>query len=271
MKLEPCYPAPLAEVTLTAPVLRILVAAGLAISWERPAWAEDLTVVINGSGSGRNATLTEYVSGDQVRIAEEAVDTIYDTARGRIVRMNTREKTYFETSRQEIEAGLATASHKVDANTGAKAEPNPATKVSGPVTTDKRSGVKRIAGYVCEPYVLSMGDDVKWEVWVARDLEAPAQLYEAQVLAAARMGRLGARLVAMLQELRKIKGMPMSQARAERQGSMLSVYTIQVADVRKGPLPAASFQVPAGYKKTESPYVRMRRPLPTAPPSPANN
>jgi hypothetical protein len=57
-------------------------------------------------------------------------------------------------------------------------------------------------------------------------------------------------------ELKKIKGFPLSTAVILRTPMSRTQTLDEAVEVKKGPIPASTFQVPAGYKKKKSPFAR---------------
>jgi Domain of unknown function (DUF4412) len=223
-------------------------AAGLLVLWSGAGAASaDLTMVSHLSGLKGSQTVTEYVSGDKVRLKEGDFETLFDTAAGSLVSIDHAGKSYYETSLDEIQRYVA-ALHA--------AEPAPAA-----VSVRKGDTPKTIAGHGCEHYLLSQGS-FSLEVWVDPQLEAPAHA-EAERIAAARSGAASAGLQPLYAELKKIKGLPLAELRSGGSGRLTTRSRREAVEVKLGALPASTFEVPAGYQKKDSPYrVAPRRPQP---------
>ena len=104
-----------------------------------------------------------------------------DLKAGRYVFVDNKKKEYWETTAAEMEATFK----QFEAQMSQMAEQMknmPAAlrdKLGGgpvaPVTVQKGAGSKVVAGHTCQPYTVSMGDTMKIEMWVAPDVEFPAQ------------------------------------------------------------------------------------------------
>jgi len=218
-----------------------------------PAWAggDDLTIVSKVNvGKDAPKTATQYVSRDRIRHSDGDNDTIIEYASGRIVMINHKKKEYFETSMAEMGRHLQEVEAQMQGNPVVE-------KMMGKVSeveVQKVSGVRSIAGYDTQQYVLSMGDSLKFDVWVAPALEAPTQYYDARKAAYAGMGPMGQRFEKMFDEMRKLKGMPLAMG-VNAKTMMLKQETFtEAVEVRKGSVPPSAFEIPVGYKKKESPF-----------------
>ncbi|HLA79457.1 MAG TPA: DUF4412 domain-containing protein [Vicinamibacteria bacterium] len=233
--------------------------ASLALLAGLPLLAEDLTIVAKYSTSkGTSGISTTYLATDKVRIASPEQDTIMDLKAGRYVFVDHKKKEYWETTAAEMEA----MAKQLEAQMSQMAEQMknmPAAirdKLSGgpiqPVTVQKGAGSKVIAGYTCEPYTVSMGDTMKVEMWVAPDFAFPPQSLDARK--ALYQGPLAQKLGKVFDEMKKIKGYPLLEVTNMRLMGIAADSTREVTEVRKGAIPAATFEVVAGYKKKDSPF-----------------
>jgi hypothetical protein len=64
------------------------------------------------------------------------------------------------------------------------------------------------------------------------------------------------RFEAMFDEMKKIKGFPLATT-VDYKMMMVQQQTLtEATDVRKGPIPASAFEVPAGYRKVPSAFAK---------------
>ena len=135
------------------------------------AWAEDLTIVSNVTVSkAAPRASTEYISKDKLRTGNGETETIIEYSTGRMIQIDHKKKEYSETSLAEISAALGRLQGMPFADKlGGKVEE---------VTVQKGSASKKIAGYDCNQYILSMGDSLQFDMWAAPGLETPFQYYE---------------------------------------------------------------------------------------------
>ena len=122
------------------------------------------------------------------------------------------------------------------------------------VTVQKGGSPRTIAGYSCEQYLLNMGDALSFDIWAAPDLQAPIQYYDANKLRYAAMGPMGQRFEKMYDEMKKVQGLPLAMGINIKMMGMKTDTLSEATEVRKGPIPASAFEIPAGYKKKNSPF-----------------
>jgi Domain of unknown function (DUF4412) len=240
------------------------VAAALVVAGRpRAAAGEDLTIVSTvATPRGTTRTETQYLSADRMRTWDDDRDTIVDLRSGKVLLLDDRRKEYSETSLAELRAFLdqmesaMTGRSVFDGETGATASVDVARG------TDDRT----IAGYRTEQHVLTMGDAMRYEVWTAPDLAPPARYYEARKALYATMGPMGHRFDRLLEQMERIKGLPLATATDYRMRMTRRQARVEATEVRKGAIAEATFAVPAGYKLVDSPFGR--RAVPTPRPSP---
>jgi hypothetical protein len=220
-----------------------------------PLAAEDLTIVSKltiGKDKGKELTSTQYISRDKVRTSDGQNDTILEYETGRMVIVNHKEKEYYETSFAEISRQFQELEAQLQGNPmlermfGGIAE----------VKVQKGEGTRKVAGYDCEPYSLSMGDALLFDLWVTPALEAPHQYYDARKASYALMGPMGQRFEKMFDEMKKIKGFPLAVDTRIKMMMMKQETLSEATEVKKGEIPASAFELPAGYKKKDSPFKK---------------
>lgn len=229
-------------------LVRILLVSLTAASF---AAAEDLTVVSRVTPSrGAPTTTTQYVSAAKVRSSDGHFDTIIDLGSGRIVQVDHKKKTYFETSFAEMRAHFAELEEMLASNPVLSRMIGQATEVK----VEKVAGTREIAGYTCEQYHMSIGEAVQFTIWATPDLQPPGEFYDAQKMLWAAMGPIATRFEKMFDEMKKIGGFALSTKIDTRILGMNVNSVSEVVEVRKGPLSADAFEPPAGYKQKKSPY-----------------
>lgn len=227
-----------------------LVTALLALALlAAPAAAEDLTIISQvTTKKGAPTTSTQYVSSDKIRTSDGRIDTIIDVASGRMIQIDHKKKSYYETSLEDLRAHFAELEKMLEQTPMLANMFGRATEVQ----VREGSGSRTVAGYACRQYLVSMGDKFKFELWVAPDLEAPIQYHDAKKLTYAAMGPMGARFEKMYDAMKKIQGFPLwSKVETAIMGFDMEVVS-EATEVREGPLPAGTFEPPAGYKMQKS-------------------
>ncbi len=221
-----------------------------------PAAADDLTIVSTVTGGkGGPMTATQYIAADKVRTSDGRLDTIFDVASGRMIHVDHKKKTYWETSLEEMREQYAELEKMLDEN------PMMASMFGGAATVDveKGSGSREIAGYACEQYLMTMGQKFQFEIWAAPDLKAPTQYYDAKKMVYATMGPMASRFDQLYEEMKEIDGYPLYTKTDVGIMGMNIQSVSEATEVRKGPIPADVFEPPAGYKKKKSPYEKKKK------------
>ncbi len=233
-------------------ILPFVLLAGLAVL---PAAAEDLTVVSTvTSNKGAPITATQYVSTDKVRTSDGRLDTIVDVASGRMIHVDHKKKTYWETSLAEMREQFAEVEKMLDENPMMATMLGTATDVE----VQKGSGTREVAGYTCQQYLMSIGQKFKFEIWATSGLEAPAEYYDAKKMVYATIGPMASRFDKLYEEMKKIDGFPLYTKVDTGVMGMKIKSVSEATEVRKGPIPAGTFDPPAGYKKKKSPYEKKK-------------
>lgn len=239
----------LKNLAYTFACLALLAAAAL------PAAAEDLTVVstVTTGKKGKTTTSTQHVTAERLRTSDGTLDTIFDVASGRMVHVDHKKKEYWETTLAEMREQFAELERMLDENPLMAKMLGAATEVQ----VSKGTGTREVAGYVCDQYSLIIGK-LQFELWAARGLKAPAEYYDAQKMAYAMMGPTATRFDKLYEEMKKIDGFPLRTEMDSRLMGIKLQSVSEATEVRKGPIPAATFEPPAGYKKKKSPYEKKK-------------
>lgn len=215
------------------------------------AGAEDLTVVSRVvPPKGQPTTSTQYFSASKFRTSDGRVDTIVDLESGRIVSLDHKKKTYYETSFEEIRAFFAQLESMLESNPMLERMFGKATAAQVRDTGEKRT----IAGYECHKLVVTMGEKMSFEVWATSQIKVPLEYYDAQKMLYATMGPMASRFEKMYDELKKIGGFTLATTIDSKVMGMQIHSESEAIEVKKGALPPDAFEVPSGYKKKKSPY-----------------
>lgn len=235
---------------------RIVPALLLAFAVPVLAMAEDLTLVSKvTSGKGLTNTSTQYLSATKIRTGDGDMDTIMDFASGKIVMVNVKKKEYSETSLEEMRAAM----QKLEASMAGNPMMEKMMGAVGDVTVQKGTAPRKIAGYDTEHYILTMGENFREEIWSAPGLLPPMQYFDARNAMYVAMGPMGKRFQRIGEEMRKIKGFPLATTTNVKMMMVKQQTSTEVTEVRKGPIPASAFEVPADYKRVEAPFQKMRK------------
>lgn len=224
----------------------------IAFAIALPCAAEDLTVVSKVTVGDRAGTATQYVTSTKARTTDGQADTIIDFPTGKLTMIDHKAKTYWETTIEEM-AGYM---DRIEAQM--KGNPMTARMFGGDaeVSVERGKGSRKFAGYDCDDYIMKMGEGWEMDFCAAKGLEPPPQYYEGRKLSYAAMGPMGKRFSKMFDAMKKVKGFPIALDMDADMG-MARIQTSQEAtEIKKGAIPASTFDVPAGYSKKPSPFKR---------------
>ncbi|HEV8611300.1 MAG TPA: DUF4412 domain-containing protein [Thermoanaerobaculia bacterium] len=230
------------------PVLVFALAAAFAL----PLLAEDLTVISKVTAGDHSGRSTQYMTSTKSRSTDGQSDSIIDFPTGRLTFIDHKNKTYWETTLEEMAAYMDKLQKDMQGN------PMLASMFGGSdaVSVTKGKGSRKVAGYDCDEYTMKMGESFEFDVCAAKSLEPPPQYYEGRKLSYAAMGPMGKRFSKMFDEMKKVKGYPIALDMDVDMGMVKMNTTSEAVEVKKGAIPASTFDVPAGYAKKPSPFKR---------------
>lgn len=229
---------------------RLVLGVSIALASSLPLAAEDLTIVYKVSMGDRNTTSTQYVTPTKTRTSDGESDTILDFPTGGMTVVDHKKKEYWQTTIQEMAAYMDRVTKDLEGN------PMLEKMFGGPddVSVEKGKGSRKVAGYDCHDYTMSMGRSFVFELCAAPALQPPPQYYEGRKLSYAAMGPVGKRFAKMFEEMKEVKGFPLSLAMDVDMGVMKQETLSEAIEVKTGAIPASTFDLPAGYKKKPSPF-----------------
>jgi len=223
--------------------------------------AEDLTIISKvTSGSGAPTTTTQYFGTNKFRTSNGTNDTIFDVSTGTITFVDNKDKSYWQTSQAEMMDAFKQLDEQMKASGGGGMGAMMEKMMGGnpPVVVTKGTQPRTIAGYQTEDWVATAGD-WKYELWTTTDLALPTQYYDAMKAPMAAMGPMGKRFLTLFEEMKKIKGFPLATTTSLKFMGKAQNTTTEATEVKKGAIPASAFEVPAGYKKKDSPVKSMKK------------
>ncbi len=229
-------------------VSAIALAAPLALL---PAQAQDLTVVSRVTFGNSESSSTHYITSERSRTTDGQNDSIIHYSTGKMIVVDHKKKEYFETSLEEMSAYLDRVTRNLK---GSGVEKMFA--LDEEAKAEKLPGKRTFAGYDCEHFSISFGDALEIDLWAAPSLKAPPRYYDGRKLAYAAMGPMGKLFENAFEEMKKIKGFPLSTAFILRTPMSRTETVSEATEVRKGSIPASVFELPAGYRRKESPYTK---------------
>jgi hypothetical protein len=229
---------------------RLAVAAALA-AFSPPAAAADFTIVSKTRFGEKQGTQTVFLTPTRLKTADGGNDSIVDFRTGTMTFLDEAKKTYYVTSVEEM---TAYAKHRDEQAKTSGFNAQTFGEVSE-VTARKSGRSRRIAGYACNEWTLSMGTGLVFELCAARGLAVPSSYFDARGAAYGGMGPMGRHFEKMFEAMKKARGYPLSFAMHVRMEGMKQETLTEATEVRKGGIPAATFEVPADFTKKKSPFA----------------
>jgi len=249
------------------PLTMTVVLAALAAV---PAASEDLTIVSRRSrGDGPPAMETSYLGSAKMRMGGgDGNEVVVDYATGDMTMIDNKKKEYSVVTRQEMEAVAAQMQAQMKQMEAQMQNLPPAVreKMGGmmggaaqAVNVQKGTGGRTIAGYACDNWVVSIGELSRDETCLTTQLQLPMAAFEAQKSFATSVsaGPMGKSMGALWDKFKEMKGYPLASTNTVKLMGKSTTTTSEVTEIKKGPIPASAFELPAGYKKVESPMAKM--------------
>jgi hypothetical protein len=253
--------------------------AALVLAAGVSAAAEDLTIVSKRTHDGKPSdTTTSYLASDHVRIAQdEGRETIVDMKTGQMTVLDGKKKTYYVITRQDMEQLKAKMAERMNSPEMKQAQekmknlpPEVQKKMdammggaAGAFDVQKTGTTRKVAGYTCENWTISMGQFSKSEECITSELQLPAQAWdtyrefaESMKGMMSAMGPMAKNMAQMQEKLKDMKGFPLANSTTVNIMGHSSASTSEAIEVKRAPIPASAWEIPAGYAKTDNPMLK---------------
>ncbi|MEO8190934.1 MAG: DUF4412 domain-containing protein [Acidobacteriota bacterium] len=213
--------------------------------------AEDLTVQSKFTMGNSESPMTQYIGSEYARSSSANGDTIVHFPSGKMTMVDHKKKQYWEATVEDMAAYWEKMARDMrgtplEAMFGVRDDPK----------LTKLPGRQKFAGFDCERYSLEIGDVVEVDLWAAPGLAPPQRYYDGRKMSMAAMGPMGQLFQNVYEEMKKVKGFPLSTAIIIRTPMSRTQTLEEAVEVKKGPIPASTFQVPEGYRKVKSPFAK---------------
>jgi len=249
--------------------MRVLKGAALVLfSLAATTGAEDLTIVSNVTSQGGPdsgpSTSTSYLTATKFRVTTKRSDVIMDMAAGKYTVIDNQKRQYWEMTQDDINAMTQRMNDSMRQATqqnpqAAKMMEGMLGGMMGQVTVTKGTATKKVAGYDCTDYLVSMGM-MKQHFWITTELNPPVSM--GQWASAQRAMFAGSPLASsmgkLMEEFGKIQGFPLANNSTTTILNKTIESTSEAVEVKKGPIPPSAFAVPEGYAKVASPLAAAR-------------
>jgi hypothetical protein len=232
--------------------------------------ADDLTVISNVTTNGKPAgTETNYISNDHIRTSHAGgTDMIINLKTGVMTTIDDKKKTYYEVTKQDMEAMQAKMAEKMNdpKMKQAMAMMQGMSQSMAGSTEVKKTGVSRkVAGFACEEWSISMGGMMTMTECVTNDLKYPVQSWAAlaefsesmrKSMSGSGFGPPPKSGADFAEKMKSIKGFPVASSSTVDAGITKMTNSSEVTEVRHTAIPASTWEVPAGFAKVENPMMR---------------
>lgn len=211
----------------------------------------DLTLHGTETAGGKTQNVTTYLSANAMKqSSSDGNDSITRLDEGKFIFIDNKKKTYSEITFQQMQDmmnAVGSASKDLPPEAQAMMKKMMGGGSDAPITVTAAGAGETVAGYATQKYLVT--GPMAMEIMAAPDLKIPTQYYDA----------LSARMAAnpmfdmkkLYAEMKKINGWPMKQTTTMKVMGREMTSVSVVTSVDKTPIPASTFAVPAGYKKTE--------------------
>ena len=238
--------------------------------------AQDLTIVSKVTrDGGAPETTTSYLSSERIRMAHgDGREAIVDYKLGQMISIDHKKKTYSVMTQKDMDEFAAKMQERMNSPEMRKAReamkdlPPEQRKAiagfgAGMFEVEKVGTSRKIAGYTCENWTISMGQISRSEECLTTELKFPVQMFdmykrymESMRAVMASMGAMGLDFDKMSEQFKKLKGYPLAVTTTVDIMGRKSVTSSEVVEVKKGSIPASAWEIPAGYAKVDSPLAR---------------
>ncbi len=244
--------------TLTA----LLFAAGTATA------SDDLTIVskhtLNGKPGGNS---TSYMTSDHVRMAQDGGhEMIIDLKTGVMTTLDDTKKTYYTTTKQDMEQFAAKMQEKMndpEMKKGMEMMAKMSEGMAGTIEVKKTGESRKVAGFRCEEWAITMNQYTTMKECITGDLQYPTRSFEAykeysesmkkMMSGFGAMAKSGAELA---EKMKAMKGYPVATSMKMDVMGTKTTSESEVVEVRKGSIPASTWEIPAGFTKIDNPMLK---------------
>jgi hypothetical protein len=229
------------------------------------ALADDITMTSKVTlADGTTSTAVSYLSKDRVRMAHgNGKESMIEAATGQMTSIDTKKKTYYVTTREELERIIAMMQTSMNSPEMKRAQAGKSADSDADMfdfNVKKTGASRKIAGLNCEVWNVSVGQVSNTEECMTNDLAFPPQIWEMYRKYAAQMSSGLASMAAsgakMQAKMREIKGYPLSTRTTLDIMGHKTVVGTEVTDIRHGSIPSSAWAIPAGYTKVDNPMMK---------------
>ena len=138
--------------------------------------------------------------------------------------------------------------------------------MAGAFDVQKTGTTRKIAGYTCENWTITMGQFSKTEECLTSELQIPVQAWDTYRDVAESMkgmmtafGPMAKGMAQMQEKLKGMRGFPLATTNTISVMGHGDTTTSEVTEVKRGPIPASAWEIPAGYQKIDNPMLKAMK------------
>jgi Domain of unknown function (DUF4412) len=232
--------------------------------------ADDLTVVSNVTTNGQpGGTQTSYISSDHIRHSEsKGNDVIIDLKNATMTNIDGKKKTYYVMTKQDMEtmqAAMAARMNDPKMKQAMAMMQGMSSSVASSTEVKKTGVTRKVAGYACEEWLITMGGMMSMTECVTNDFKYPVQSWAAladfqeSMRKSMSFGPSAKSGADYAEKMKSIKGFPVASTTTVDAGVMKTTTATEVTDVSRTAIPASTWDVPAGFTKVENPMLKSLR------------
>jgi hypothetical protein len=233
--------------------------------------AQDLTVVQKlTQDKNPPVVMTSYVGSDRIRWAlPDGNEVMVEATGGKFTLVDHKKKEYAVITQQDLDAMAAEmqARMKEMDEKMKNMPPQMREKLAGmmggaaaAIDVQKGAGGRTIAGYTCQNWTITVSNFSRTEQCVTTDLALPAKAWENFQAFANRMRSVASpmsKMVESLQEkMKQMNGLSLATTTTTTVLGKSTTSSAEVTEIKKGPVPASAWDLPAGYRQGPSPFKR---------------
>ena len=229
--------------------------------------ADDLTVVSNVTTNGQpGGTQTSYISSDHIRHSEsKGNDMIIDLKNATMTNIDGKKKTYYVMTKQDMEtmqAAMAARMNDPKMKQAMAMMQGMSSSVASSTEVKKTGVTRKVAGYACEEWLITMGGMLSMTECVTNDFKYPVQSWAAladfqeSMRKSMSFGPSAKSGADYAEKMKAIKGFPVATSSIVDVGVVKTTTTSEVTEVSRSAIPASTWDVPAGFTRVENPMLK---------------
>ena len=229
--------------------------------------ADDLTVVSNVTTNGQpGGTQTTYISSDHIRHSEsKGNDVIIDLKNATMTNIDGKKKTYYVMTKQDMEtmqAAMAARMNDPKMKQAMAMMQGMSSSVASSTEVKKTGVTRKVAGYACEEWLITMGGMLSMTECVTNDFKYPVQSWAAladfqeSMRKSMSFGPSAKSGADYAEKMKAIKGFPVATSSIVDVGVVKTTTTSEVTKVSRSAIPASTWDVPAGFTRVENPMLK---------------